>query len=131
MPTEISDLRYPIMFNAHIACKTLRTVESLSINSSIVTLTAVAIDRHNRKINEPKYSSGETSFTDIGNDHDCDKEKQRHKVLTDRGHQKLEEKKSTHTIRAKTTLVLGIVTVVLVLRFLPFLTVMVWCDISS
>ncbi|CAG2220136.1 unnamed protein product [Mytilus edulis] len=48
MPTEIADLRYPIMFNAPIACKALRTVESLSINSSIVTLMVVAIDRHNR-----------------------------------------------------------------------------------
>lgn len=48
MPTEIADLRYPYMFYAPVACKLLRAVESLSTMGSIVTLMAVAIDRHNR-----------------------------------------------------------------------------------
>lgn len=48
MPTEIADLRFPYMFYAIAACKTLRTVESLSTMGSIITLMAVAIDRYNR-----------------------------------------------------------------------------------
>ena len=48
MPTEIADLRFPYMFYATAACKTLRTVESLSTMGSIITLMAIAIDRYNR-----------------------------------------------------------------------------------
>ncbi|XP_052090684.1 dopamine D2-like receptor [Mytilus californianus] len=233
MPTEIVDLRYPIMFNAPVACKALRTVESMSVNSSIITLMALAVDRYNRickygkqmtiekakricviaivigivtcwpaaivlgmktkdvgipgvygvdcstddsmkgtkyplvhygllflyfvvcvvfftviytkiilfirrqkkkgnisenpylkKTNELKSSTAKNSFTDIENDQNHGKEIQKHKTQTDCVHQKLEENKSPHKIRAKTTLMLGIVTIVFVLSFLPFLTVM-------
>ncbi|CAC5401568.1 HCRTR2 [Mytilus coruscus] len=86
----------------------------------------ISENSYRKKTKEPKSLSEETSFSDIEKDQNKGKERQRHKIQSDFGHQKLEETKSTRKIHAsKTTLMLGIVTVVFVLSFLPFLTVMV------
>ncbi|CAG2220137.1 HCRTR2 [Mytilus edulis] len=86
----------------------------------------ISANLYRKKTKEPTSLSVETSFSDIEKDQTNGKNKQKHKHPADCVHQKLEEKNTTHKIQAsKTTLMLGIVTVVFVLSFLPFLTVMV------
>ncbi|KAK3085964.1 hypothetical protein FSP39_011409 [Pinctada imbricata] len=48
MPTEVTDLRYPYMFYAPVACKILRFIESVSTIGSSIILIAVAFDRFYR-----------------------------------------------------------------------------------
>ncbi|XP_071170984.1 orexin receptor type 2-like [Mytilus edulis] len=86
----------------------------------------ISANLYRKKTKESTSLSVETSFSDIEKDPTNGKNKQKHKHPVDCVHQKLEKKNSTHKIQAsKTTFMLGIVTVVFVLSFLPFLTVMV------
>ncbi|XP_062572473.1 neuromedin-U receptor 2-like [Saccostrea cucullata] len=48
IPVEIADLRYPYTFDAPVACKLFRTVESLISMGSTLTLIGIAVDRYKR-----------------------------------------------------------------------------------
>ena len=61
MPTEVTDLRFPYMFYAPVACKILRFIESVSTIGSSIILIAVAFDRYFRICRLGKQMTSKTT----------------------------------------------------------------------